>query len=290
MRIRNDLKVVVVLWDGVRFDAIDKVDKWMGLPNIQGLKRRGVSYLNTFTCTPVLTPTAVGRIMKDKNGKWITMSLYEKTRGKVRSCIVGYPEEGIRRIPEWIPNCRYLGNVVYNRKEEWRRLNGTAAEKASMKFHRVQYPDKFRMDIACKMIPHYNFTFLYFVEPDEKAHYCRDHKRHIYSYGSPYVHAIKNCDNLLYHVIRTLEWCAKNRYILIVVADHGMTDEGRHSVAKWDDERVMRVPLIIAGNGIRKNWLERGFYYTHDITSGIVGLFTDTSNGTIFHWAQQKNA
>jgi arylsulfatase A-like enzyme len=289
MQVQKDLKVVLVLWDGVRYDAIFKVNKWMGLPNLFKLMNNGVLYSNVYTQQPVLTPTAVGRIMKDKNGKWISMSLHEKTNGQIKSAFAGYPEEGIRRVPEWIPHCKFL-DITYNRREEWRRLFGTPAEKASMKFHRVQLSDKVRMDAACKLIPHYNFNFVYFVQPDTNAHECRDRKKHIYHYGSPYVHAIKQCDNLLYHIIKTLEWCAKNRYIVIVVADHGMTDEGRHSIAQWNDNRVMHVPLIISGRGIRKNWIEREVRYTHDITSGIVGLFTNTTNNTIFQWAMQKNA
>ena len=291
MKLQKGLKVVLNLWDGVRFDAIFKVHQWMGLPNIHYLIKNGTFYTNVFTHTPVLTPMAVGRIMKDKHGKFISMSLHEKSNGQIKSCFVGYPEEGIHRVPDWIPHCNYIGDILYNRKEEQRILKyGTPAEKGKLMFHRIQYPDKLRMDVGCKMIPKYDFTFVYFVEPDESAHYCRDHKKHIYHYGSPYVHAIKNCDNLLQHLINTLEWCAKNNYILIVVADHGMTDEGRHSVAKWNDEEVMRVPLVIFGKGIRKNWIERTHYYTHDITSGIVGLFTDTTKGTIFQWAMEKYA
>ena len=290
MRIQKGLKVVLVLWDGVRFDALDRVGGWVGLPVIHRLIRRGVLFTNVYTQTPVLTPVAVGRIMKDKYGKWISMSLHEKTHGIIRSCIVGYPEEGIRRVPEWIPHCRYLGNVTYDRRLEQRLLHGTPAERARMKFHRMQYPDKLRLDVGCKMLPYYNFTFIYFVEPDSAAHHCRDNKTWIYHYGSPYIWAIKNCDNLTYHVVRTLEWCAKNNYIIIIVADHGMTNQGRHSIARWNDNDVMRVPLVIAGRGIRKNWIERTRYYTHDITSGIVGLFTDTTKGTIFQWAMQKYA
>lgn len=290
MHIQKDLKVVLVLWDGVRFDAISKVHQWVGLPNIHSLIKNGVFYTNVVTHTPVLTPQAVGRIMTDVRGKWISQSLHEKTHGIVKSCFVGYPEEGVNPHKYRIPYCNYI-DALYNRKEEQRILrSGTDAERSRLKFHRIQSQDKIRLDIACKVIPKYNFTFVYFVECDEMAHKCRDSKKPIYHYGSPYIKAIKNCDNLLYHLIRTLEWCAKDNYIIIVVADHGMTDAGRHSIARWNDEEVMRVPLTIFGKGIRKNWVERTFYYTHDITSGIVGLFTDTTKGTIFQWAMQKYA
>ena len=287
MEMNEDLKVVLVLWDGVRFDAVGRVGAWVGLPNMHRLIREGVFYTNVFGISPALTPAAVGRIVKNGENKWISTMLHEKSKGQIKSCFVGYPEDGLFGEPKHIPNCNFLNNVTYDKKEEWRKLHGTPTEKASIKFHRVQYPDKLRMDIGCKMIPKHNFTFIYFVEPDDSGHICRDNRKWIYHRGSPYIRAIKNCDNLMYHIIQTLEWCAKDNYILIIVADPGMTDEGRHALSQWNDERVSRVPLVIYGKGIRKGRVENTLYRTDNISKGIIGLFSGAGKDTIFQCAME---
>lgn len=276
----NNLKVVLNLWDGVRFDAVFKVNEWMGLPNLFRVINNGVLYTNIYTHEPVLTPMAVGRIMHNRNGKPLCVSLWEKMRK--RSCYVGYPEDE-RRM--YFPHCD-LVDCLYNRRAEYEKLR----RFGTLNRHRITFPDQVRLDIACKKIPHYDFTFVYFARPDEAAHECRDRNQHIYHYGSPYVHAIKNCDRLLGHILNTLDWCAPYNYVIIVVADHGMTDGGRHSVACWRDREVMQVPLAIMGKGIRTNWYEQARYYTHDITSGIVGLFKGDADRTLFRWALRKYA
>jgi len=48
------------------------------------------------------------------------------------------------------------------------------------------------------------------------------------------------------------------------------------------------VPLAIMGKGIRTNWIEQNRYYTHDITSGIVGLFKGDADNTIFRYALKR--
>lgn len=269
------MKVVLNLWDGVRYDAIFKVNDWMGLPNLSRVIRDGVLYTNVFTHEPVLTPAAVGRIMHNRRGKPLSKSLWEKTRA--RSCYVGYPEDERRKR---FPNCRLI-DCLYDRKAEAYKMK----RFGTLNRHRITKPDAHRLDIACKVIPKFDFTFVYFASPDENAHVCRDTHRHIYHHGSPYVHAIKNCDRHLGHLLRTLDWCASNDYVIIIVADHGMTDGGRHSIATWRDEEVMHVPLAIMGKGIRSNWYEQERYYTHDITSGIVGLLKGDADRTMFRWA-----
>lgn len=269
------MKVVLNLWDGVRYDAIFKVHEWMGLPNLFRVIKNGVLYTNLYTHVPALTPVAVGRIMHNRRRKPLCTSLWEKCR--VKSCYVGYPEDE-RRVR--FRHC-HLIDCVYNRKAEAEMLR----RKGTLNRHRITYPDHYRLDIACKMVPHFDFTFVYFPDPDSAAHLCRDTSRHIYHYGSPYVHAIKQCDRLLGHLLRTLDWCAPNDYVILVVADHGMTDHGRHSIAQWNTEEVMHVPLAMMGRPIRANWMEQGRYYTHDITSGIVGLFKGDANKTMFRWA-----
>ena len=272
-------KVILNLWDGVRFDAIFKVHEWMGLPNLHRLIKRGTLFNNVFTMEPVLTPMCVGRIMHNKNWKPLCTSLWQKSRK--RSVYVGYPEDENRR---YFKHCDNL-DVLYNRKAE----AATMRKYGTLNRHRIIFSDQFRLDVACKKIPDYDFSFVYFPEPDEKAHMCRDAGKHIYHYGSPYVHAIKNCDRLLGHLLNTLDHCAKNDYTIIIVADHGMTDAGRHSVATWEDQEVMQVPLVISGKGIRHNWVERQRYYTHDITSGVVGLFKGDAETTLFNHALDKS-
>lgn len=269
------MKVILNLWDGVRFDAIFKVNEWMGLPNLHRLIKNGTLYTNVYTHEPVLTPTAVGRIMHNKQWKPLCTSLWEKCRKK--SVYVGYPEDE-KRVK--LRHCHLL-DVLYNRRAEAEKIRRVGW----LERHRITFPDQLRLDVACKVVPHYDFAFVYFAEPDSSAHECRDKGRHIYHYGSPYIHAIKNCDRMLGHLITTLDWCAKDDYIIIVVADHGMTDGGRHSIATWRDEEVMQVPLVISGRGIRKNWYEQQRYYTHDITSGIVGLFKGDAKDTLFRHA-----
>lgn len=272
------MKVVLNLWDGVRYDAVFKVHEWMGLPNLFRVIRDGVLFNNVYTHTPVLTPVAVGRIMHNRYGKPLSKSLWEKCQK--RSCYVGYPEAEHR---VYMPNCDLL-DVLYNRAAEAEKLR----RFGTLNRHRIIFPDKLRLDVACQKIPHYDFLFVYFAEPDESAHVCRDQGKHIYHYGSPYVHAIKRCDEYLGHLLNTLDWCAPYDYVIIVVADHGMTDYGRHSVARWNDEEVMHVPLAMMGRGIRSNWIERERYYTHDITSGIVGLFKGDADRTMFRWALRR--
>lgn len=275
------MKVVLNLWDGVRFDAIFKVHEWMGLPNLFRIVKSGVLYTNIYTEEPALTPQCVGRIMCNRRGKWICASLWEKMRK--RSCFVGYPEDSIKGYLQKIPHCDLL-DVLYNRKLE-SRMKRTPAGRKILTKHRMCYPDKLRMEIGCRMIPKYDFTFVYFPGPDTAAHECRDTGKHIYHYGSPYVHAIKNCDRLLGHLLRTLDACAPDDYVIMIVADHGMSDEGRHSIGKWTDKQIMQVPFTVMGKGIRSNWYEQGIYHTYDITSGIVGLFKGDAQNTLFRYA-----
>ena len=272
------MKVVLNLWDGVRFDAIFKVNQWMGLPNLHRVIKNGVLFSNVYTNEPVLTPNAVGRIMHNRYGKPLCKSLWEKMR--LKSCYVGYPESE-NRI--YFPNCNFI-DCLYNREAEAEMLR----RDGTLHRHRITTPDQKRLDIACKVIPNHDFSFVYFHGPDTYAHECRDTNRHIYCWKSPYVHSIKKCDQMLGHLLNTLDWCAPYDYIVIIVADHGMTDGGRHSIAKWTDREVMRVPLAIMGKGIRTNWIEQNRYYTHDITSGIVGLFKGDADNTIFRYALKR--
>jgi arylsulfatase A-like enzyme len=274
------MKVVLNLWDGTRFDAIFKVNQWMGLPNLFRVINNGVLFTNVYTQTPVLTPTAVGRIMHNRHGKPLSKSLWEKCRA--RSCYIGYPEDERRKH---FPNCD-LVDCLYDRRAEAEKIRRVG----SLERHRITTPDQLRLDIACKKIPHNDFSFVYFHGPDTYAHECRDAGRHIYCWKSPYVHAIKECDRLLGHLLRTLDWCAPNDYVIIIMADHGMTDEGRHSIAQWDDKEVMQVPLAMMGKGIRAGWMEQTRYYTHDVTSGIVGLFKGDADRTMFRWALRRHA
>ena len=269
------MKVVLNLWDGVRFDAVFKVHQWMGLPNLMRVIRNGALYTNLYTHEPALTPVAVGRIMHNRHRKPLSRSLWEKMR--LRSCYVGYPEAE-KRIR--MPNCRLI-DCVYNRRAEAAKLR----RSGTLNRHRITYPDVHRMRIACREIPRHDFTFVYFPDPDSSAHECRDRGKHIYHLGSPYVHAIKRCDNHLGRILATLDRCAPLNYAVIIVADHGMTDGGRHSIARWNDREVMQVPLAIMGKGIRTGWYEQGRYYTHDITSGVVGLFKGDAKNTMFRYA-----
>lgn len=275
------MKVVLNLWDGVRYDAIFKVNEWMGLPNFFRLVKNGVLFTNLYTHEPVLTPDCVGRIMHNAKGKPLSQSLWEKM--KIKSCYVGYPEDQNNPEPIRIPHCD-LVDCLYERQAEQDALK----RHGTLNRHRITKPDQVRLDIACKKIQEYDFTFVYFSDTDAAAHICRDRNQHVYHYGSPYVHCIKQCDRLLGHLLNTLDWCAKDDYVIIVVADHGMTDEGRHSVANWTMSEVMHVPLAIMGKGIRHNWMENARYFTHDITSGVVGLFKGDAEKTMFKWALDK--
>src|SRR3990167_6863955 len=275
------MKIVLNLWDGVRYDAIFKVHEWMGLPNLFRIINHGVLYTNIYTLEPALTPQCVARIMCNRQGKWISQSLWEKM--KIRSCFVGYPEDSVRGYLRRIPYCDLL-DVVYNRKTEMRMKQSAAGRKVLEK-HRICFPYEFRMKVACQMIPKYDFTFVYFPGPDSAAHDCRDRGRHIYHHPSPYVHAIKKCDRLLGRLLRTLDRCAPDDYIILIVADHGMSDGGRHSIGKWTDKEIMQVPLALMGKGVRNNWYEQGVHHTYDITSGIVGLFKGDAHRTLFKYA-----
>ncbi len=280
------MKVILNLWDGTRFDAIFKVNEWLGLPNLFRVINNGVLYTNVYTLEPALTPQCVARIMCNRQGKWISKSLWEKMR--LRSCFVGYPEDSVRGYLRRIPNCDLL-DVLYNRKMEL-RMKRTADGRAFLSKHRICYPDSYRAKIACEKIPHYDFTFVYFPGPDTAAHDCRDRGRHIYHHGSPYVHAIKNCDRLLGRLLATLDRTAPNDYIVIIVADHGMSDQGRHSIGKWTDKEIMQVPLALMGKGVRAGWYEQATHHTYDITSGIVGLFKGDAHRTLFKYALRKHA
>ncbi|MBI4179273.1 alkaline phosphatase family protein [bacterium] len=280
------MKVVLNLWDGVRFDAIFKVNDWMGLPNLFRVIKNGVLYTNIYTEEPALTPQCVARIMCNRRGKWISQSLWEKMHK--RSCFVGYPEDSVRGYLRKIPHCELL-DVLYKRKLE-AYLKSTPEGRKKMNKHRMCYPDEFRMKVARRMIPKYDFTFVYFPGPDSAAHDCRDQKKHIYHHGSPYVHAIKNCDRLLGKLLQTLDRTAPNDYVVMIVADHGMSDEGRHSIGKWTDKIIMQVPFAVMGKGIRSNWYEQSLYHTYDITSGIVGLFKGDAHNTIFRHALRNHS
>lgn len=250
-------KTIMCLIDGVRFDALFKIHKWVGLPTIFNFINNGCLFTNIYTFEPVMTNLCVGKILTGSTDYTHSKSVFQRlSERNVSNASVG-------------------GDMFLSR-------GATAVFDNLMGIDHHYTPDRFRADIACEIINDYDFIYVYFVGSDEYAHVCRDTGRHIYSYNSPYIWSIvyeERCIRQIYEKVISL---GIKDYNFIIMADHGMTDDGRHSIVNWTHEGVMHVPVIAFGSDFKSNYKENNRFYTTDVIHGIISLYDNKYQSRMF--------
>jgi predicted AlkP superfamily pyrophosphatase or phosphodiesterase len=255
-------KTIMCLIDGVRFDALFKIHEWIGLPTIFKFINEGCLFTNVYTYEPVLTNLCVGKILTGSTDYAHSNSVFTKLSERN------------------IPNASVGGDMFLSR-------GATAVFDNLMAMDFNYTPDQIRADIASEIITDYDFIYIYFVGSDKYAHVCRDAGRHIYSYDSPYIKSIvyeENCIKQIYDKVIEL---GITDYNFILLADHGMTDDGRHSIVNWTHEAVMHVPVIAYGSDFKSNYKENNRFYTTDVIHGIISLYDNNYQGRIFDNAKK---
>ena len=241
-------KTVLVLIDGVRYDAISKVNDWVGLPNIWSIINDGVLWRNIYTLEPFLTNQITQKILTGHQNHTQNYTIFQRLE------YLGFKTASVGTNPWDGRGARLNFDNLYDKRKNYQS-------------------DDVRINTACKILPKVDFVYLYTVETDEYAHVCRDAKKHIYSWQSPYIWAIRRTDERLGRLRGWLEKIAPDNYNLIAVADHGMTDQGRHSIAMWTTDVVTHVPVFACGVNFKKNWkIDQRFYVT-DLAHSIINLY-----------------
>ncbi|MEW5692838.1 MAG: alkaline phosphatase family protein [Candidatus Hydrogenedentota bacterium] len=250
-------KTILCLLDGVRYDAVRLIDNWVGLPNFQNIIKNGIWFTNVFTFEPVLTNHCQSKILVGHQDYNRHQTVFD-TLGQLglRTASIGTdPYTGRGATANW--------DNLYDANHHYRS-------------------DQVRTDVVKEILKDFDFIYVYFVEPDEYAHVCRDAHRHIYSFQSPYIWAIKRCDERVGQIIKVAEKVCPGNYNIICLSDHGMTDGGRHSIATWTTEEVMHVTLFCSGVSFKKAMIENSRLYITDIAHGIVNLYNPEYNAHIF--------
>jgi hypothetical protein len=250
-------KTILCLIDGVRYDAIRLVDGWIGLPNFQKIIKHGFWCANIFTYQPVLTNHCQSKILVGHQDYHLHPTIFDRLGGLgLRTASIGTdPYTARGATTNW--NNLYDNNHNYN-------------------------SDQIRVDVAKSVLNDFDFMYVYCVEPDEYAHVCRDANKHVYSWGSPYIWAIKRCDERIGQIMAAADQVCPGNYNLICISDHGMTDGGRHSIATWKDEDVMHVVLFGCGVSFKSGAVENVRAYITDLAHGIVNLYNPEHRGHLF--------
>ncbi len=255
-------KTIMCLIDGVRYDALFKINNWVGLPNLFHFINNGVLFSNVYTYEPIMTNLCVGKILTGSTDFIHSKSIFKRLS-----------ERGIK-------NASVGGDMFLSR--------GATKVFDNLMDRKHNYtPDQWRTDIACDIIEQYDFIYVYFVGSDSEAHICRDSGKHIYSYDSPYIWAIIHEDGFIGQILNALKTLNITDYNIIAMADHGMTDDGRHSVANWQTECVMHVPVMAYGKNFKSNYKENKRFYTTDVIHGIISLYDESYKARMFEDARK---
>ncbi|OGH63488.1 MAG: hypothetical protein A3I06_12170 [Candidatus Lindowbacteria bacterium RIFCSPLOWO2_02_FULL_62_12] len=241
-------KTVLVLIDGVRYDALFKVNDWVGLPNMRGILNDGVLWRNVYTLEPFLTNHITQKILTGHQHYTQNYTIFQRLE------YLGFRTASVGTNPWDGRGARFNFDNLYDKE------------------HNSQ-SDDVRFDCACRILPKVDFVYLYTVETDEYAHVCRDAHRNIYSWESPYIWAIKRTDTRLGRLRGWLEKITRGHYNLICVADHGMTDNGRHSIGTWTMEAVTHVPVFACGVNFKRGAKVDARFYVTDLAHAIVNLY-----------------
>lgn len=245
------------LIDGVRYDALFRINQWVGLPTLFHFINNGVLFTNVYTYEPIMTNLCVGKILTGSQDFINNKSIFKKLSERdIKNASVG-------------------GDMFLSR-------GATVVFDNLMGVKHNYTPDHWRADIACEIIEKYDFIYVYLVGADSYAHICRDSGKHIYSYDSPYIWAIIHNDRYISQIFNALNELGIEDYNFIAMADHGMTDDGRHSIANWQTECVMHVPVMAYGTDFKENYKEHNRYYTTDVIHGIISLYDDEYQSKIF--------
>lgn len=255
------MKTVLVLIDGVRFDAIRLVHRWVGLPTFTNIIRNGAWFNNVYTLQPTLTTDCTAKLLVGHNDYHNHPTIFQRLgqRG-LRTASIGTDYYAGRGATTVVDN-------LYDRFGNYTS-------------------DESRADVACRIMPYYDFMYVYMVEPDEYAHIVRDEPSHIYRKDSPYIWAIKRCDERVGQIKRALD-SLRVPYNLLCSADHGMTDQGRHSIAAWDDKTVMHIPVFGTGCSLRPGSVSYRLSHITDISHGIISLYDWRYNAQFFKDVQR---
>lgn len=256
------VRTVFCLLDGMRYDALELVHKWVGLPAMQDLINNGVLFENVWSYEPLYSRECIGRIV---TGDLVNYKTGETIFGKLG-------KRGLKTMCVGAEQPQGRGATTYHDNLYGNPRVGSGKYSA----------DQTRVEIALREMEQYNFTFVYFVEPDDNAHICRDQKRHVYSWQSPYIWAIKRGDQGLGRIKAKLD-SLKQPYNIIVMADHGMTDQGQHWVATWRDKDVTHVPLIAYGHNFKSGLRVKDTMYITDVIHGIISLYDRNYRSHIFN-------
>ncbi len=259
-RHRRPPKTVLVLIDGVRYDALWKVNQWVGLPNFWRMIRDGVLWQNVYTLSPYLTNHITQKILTGHQNHVQNYTIFHRLE------FLGFKTASVGTNPWDGRGARFNIDNLYDPNKNYRS-------------------DDVRIAAACRILPKVDFCYVYTVETDEYAHVCRDAKRHIYSWQSPYIWAIKRSDERIGRLRSWLEKISHGNYNLIAIADHGMTDNGRHSIATWNTEIVTHVPVFACGVNFKRNWKVDQRYYVTDLAHSIVNLYEPRAPAHMFDHA-----
>lgn len=250
-------KTIMCLIDGVRYDALFKINQWVGLPGIFRFIENGTLFTNVYTFEPVLTNYCIGKILTGSTDYTHSKSVFQLlTERNVSNASVG-------------------GDMFLS-------SGATVVYDNLMGIDHDYTPDIYRADIACKIVSDYDFIYVYFVGSDKYAHVCRDAGQHIFSYDSPYIWSIIYEDKCIQQIYDKVISLGITDFNFIVMADHGMTDDGRHSIVNWTHQDVMHVPLIAFGSDFKSNYKENNRFYTTDVIHGIISLYDNNYKGKIF--------
>ncbi len=250
------MKTVLVLIDGVRYDAIRLINKWIGLPNFTNIIRHGVWFSNVYTQLPTLTTECTAKLLVGHKDFHNHPTIFQ-------------------RLSSYGLKTASIGTDYYSGR-------GATTVFDNLYDRRGNYTsDQIRTDVACRVMPYYDFMYVYMVEPDEYAHIVRDEPSHIYRKDSPYIWAIKRCDQRVGQIKRALD-ALRQPYNIICSADHGMTDQGRHSIAAWNDKTVMHIPVFGMGHKIRPGSVVHKMNSITDIAHGIVNLHNPRYRAHLF--------
>lgn len=253
-------KTILVLIDGVRYDALYKVNDWLGLPNMWGIINDGVLWRNVYTFEPYLTNHITQKILTGHQNYAQNYTIFQRLE------FLGFRTASVGTNPWDGRGARFNFDNLYDKNHNY-------------------LSDDVRFECVKQILPAADFVYLYTVETDEYAHVCRDAKKHVYSWQSPYIWAIKRTDDRLGRLRVWLEKTMPGAYNLICIADHGMTDNGRHSIATWTTEVVTHVPVFACGVNFKRGWKIDHRHYVTDVAHSILNLYDSRVPAHMFNSA-----
>jgi len=229
---KSDKQVVIITIDGLRADIVNETHT----PNMYKLLKNGSFSLNTSTVSPSITTPAhlslvTGLTPKNhsvdtndvdfgkKNFKSSTIFTAASNNGLKTGLIVGKAK--LELIRKGSPDTHY--EFI-----EYREKSTKLIKESSIDYITESNP---------------NLVLIHFPEPDLTGHK--------YNWISlEYMDKVKEVDKSVYSLVRSIEEKNPfNNYLTIITADHG----GMGSNHRIENDKVKKIPLIILGNGIKKN-------------------------------------